>query len=618
MLRQKIIKNIFFLAVIVLSFVLFTSLMETTSLLLGDKKADLTQKHRYSISNESLNIAENLPKRVNITLYMSKDLSAEYPELGIQSQYLLRLLNKYQAASKGKININVKSPEPYSATEYEAKSEKIRAFPDNSNTKNLYFGAVFSNNLGEKYTIPYFSIQRQNYTEYDISRILAKLSGYNKAQIGVISYGGNIMDWQAFNKIKEDYVLTELSRTSISIPKEIKTLILYAPQKVDEKLTYALDQFIMRGGNLILFIDPYAETIAQRYPYTKKNTISLLPWLNHLGIFMDENKIIQDMSDNKTNYFSFLDTQNTENLYFEINQAQINTPDEIAKPHKLSFSSAGEITVSPISSATYTKILTTSENIGTLDTNIAKTEISEKIINNLKKEKGNRAIGYLVEGWFESFYPDSIYGNISDIEILPPFVLSSLKPSKIFIFSDSDFLADTQWNAINYLKGARVYDQVPSNNNADFLLSLVDYMSNNTEMAKLRVNYLYTDDYSIADQISAKIYRKYQKEYLQKDADLRKLQKEFLDFQDAFKSKKNIMSLSKIQEYDDFIRKIHKLNEEKKVLDYQVQQEIMQKVNYVMLENMIFYPFLLLLFITIITKLYLRCKRKQEIGMLHE
>ena len=613
---KNMLKKLLLILVLCLLFILFISVMFSTSLIFGSKKADLTQTHKYSISPQSLNIAKNLPNPINVTLYISEDLGNEYPELGIHNQYLQRLLNKYQAASNGKISINIKDPLPYSATEYEAKSENIRAFPDTGNTKNLYFGAVFNNSNGEKYTIPYFSVQRQNYTEYDISRILAKLSGYNQNKIGVISFADNISNWQIFKKIKTDYPIEHLSKQSISIPQDIKTLIVYAPQKMDNKLIYAIDQFVLRGGNLILMIDPYAEKIAAKYPYTKNNNINFLPWLKHYGVDMDENKIIGKSIDKSGEYLTFLNNQNQQNIYFDIKD--INLPNHMGKALKISMQTAGELNLLSKKDATYTEVLSITEGGGSIDSKIVKFGTKEKISSNFEPDNKKHILAYLIEGNFTSFFSENIYGNITHPDIIPAFLLNSIKPAKIFVISDSDFITDKAWNGVLYLKGSTVYDQIPTNNNADLLLSVIDYMNNNLALSSLHINYLQTEDYSATAQISNTIYKENKDIFLQKWKEINALQKEFIKFQEEYNSQKTTMSLSKIQDYDEYNRKLFKLKEELKALNYKFQQEILQKIHFIIILNSIIFPSILLLCLLIMLKIYRHYKIKKYKRELYE
>ena len=287
--KRKIEKHIAIIILFALAFTFFVAMMWSISVLQGQNKSDITTQKYNSLSENTKNIIKKLNSPINVSLYVSDNIDSEYPELGLHRQYIERLLTQLQSYSDGKINITIKTPDPYSATEYEAQSIGIRDFPNMDNSQKMYFGAVFSNSRGEKEIIPYFSIQRQNYAEYDILRILRKLQGINKTKIGVVSFAGNISDWQIFKKLKQDYQLQFIDYKTSILPQDLDILIIYNPQQMSTSFLYSLDQYIMHGGNLLMFIDPYAEKIAEKYPYIKKNKILISNFL----IFMEIYSIIK-------------------------------------------------------------------------------------------------------------------------------------------------------------------------------------------------------------------------------------------------------------------------------------------------------------------------------------
>lgn len=623
MMQKKSAKLGLLIIIFIMATIIFTALMSSFSLLFGNKKFDITQKHKYGLKVESQAIAEKISTPINITLYISQDLDVEYPELDLHRQNLIRLLEKYQAVSDGKIAITIKNPQPYSATEYEAKSLNIRAFPDSENTKNMYFGAVFSNSKGERYVIPYFSVQRENYTEYDISRILAKLNGYQQKNIGIVSFGGNISDWQIFKKLEEDYNIIFLSNKTVQIPSSIKTLLVYNPQQVDINFLYALDQYIMRGGNLILFIDPYAEVVAQKYPYTKQNKIRLLPLLQNWGIEMDENIVVADTTLSREEYQTALSNK-TNPTYIHLKKAEnMNIPETMGKPlPQISFLSAGALNVStsketPIE-VLYTPIFTTSGQGQLVDAAHVKYEKTEDIYNHLQKNKQKYVLAYWLKGMFKSFFDKSIVEGASSNQGFPTYISGSIKPSNIVIIADSDFLADELWNATGYQKESKVYDQIASANNADFILSLIDNLSGNTELSKLHVNYLINDEKNISEQIYTQVFQNFQNEYREKENAIAQLQKDLSEFKNKLSNREVGMTLLKIQELDEYNRRQQKIAEELKALNYKIQQSSGQKVNEIILNNIIVFPLILLALAFIGTRIYMYHKRQKNIRIINE
>ncbi len=616
--KKKYSKLLLMAALIAMAVVIFIALMFSSTLLWNNKKADLTSSQRYGLSQSTKKIIKDIKQPINVSIYMSKDLDSNYPELGLHAQNLLRMLEKMQVLSNGKISINLKNPEPYSPTEYEAKGADIRAFPDAQNTHNMYFGAVFSSGEGQRYVIPYFSVQRQNYLEYDVDRILAKLNKTDKKNVGVISFGGNITDWQIFKKIEQDYRVMFLNNEIPFIPQNINTLIVYNPQFVSNNFKFALDQYIMRGGNLILFIDPYAEVVAEKYPYIKKNKNMLLPLLKNWGISMDEQKIVADEQLSRTEYQTAL-SREVNPTYINLSSKNMNIPTFIGEGWPLiSFRSAGNLKVEPQEKTLPQAIFFTSPQGKLIDANVVKYLNIDDMNNALPKAAQQYNMSYWISGTFKSFFEESIWNDINLKKELPPFLSSSIKPAQILIVADSDFIADDVWNLSGYQKEAVVYDQIPSNNNADFILSAIDFMNGNKELSEIRVKYLINQDKNIAEQIYEQTFQQHEEEYKEKEQEVLQLRKDLADFQEKLKSKDVGMSLLKIQELDDFNRKQQKIVEDIKALNYKIQQKSGQVLNKIIFMNILFIPFIIILMTYILVKIYIYRKKQKNIRIINE
>ena len=585
-----------------MSGIIFLAIMSCAALLFSNKKADITSLQRYGLDSVTQEIAQNIKQPINITVYASNDLDTEYPELDLHRQNVMRMLDKFQSLSNGKITVNLKNPEPYTPAEYEAKSVNIRSFPDSENTRNMYFGAL----------------QRQNYAEYDISRILAKLNGEQKKNIGVISFAGNISDWQIFKKLEEDYRVVFLNNRMPTIPQNINTLLVYNPQQVEANFVYALDQYIMRGGNLILFIDPYAENVAQKYPFTKKNQISLLPHMKQWGVTMDTQNVVADKTLSGMSYQTALSEENNP-TYLNLTEKEMNIPAILGKKWlRLLFRSAGSLEVTPQKETSYIPLFSTSKQAGLINADIVKYSNLEAINNAVPSEHQKFNLAYWVEGSFPSLFEKNIVEGTKLEKELPPYIPSSLKTSKILIIADSDFIADDSWNLTGYKKEACVYDQIPANNNADFILSAVDYMSGNNTLSKIRINYLINDDKNIAEQIYAQAFASFSNEYKAKEQEVTQLKKDLSSFQQKLHTRETGMSLLKIQELDEYNRRQQKIIEDLKSLNYKIQQKSGNTVNKIILANTIFIPVVLLILAYLGVKMFIRNRKQKYVRIINE
>ena len=611
--RKKILKLISIILILASMAIIFTSLMWMITILWGHNKADITSKQYYAAQKSNLEEIKKFTEPTTVTLYFSENLDSEYPELGVHKQYIERLLDQFQAYGNGKIKIIKKNPEPYSPAEYEAKDLGIRAFPDTENTKNLYFGAAFSNNRGQKSIIPYFSVQRQNYAEYDIMRILNKLQNFKPAKIGVVSFSGDISNWQIFKKIQADYDVRFINYRTEILPNDLSVLILFNPQQMDTNFLYGLDQYLIHGGNLIVLLDSYAEKIISKYPYTANNQVMIDNFLQNLGLSFTSDKTVGDKILSQPEYQTAIST--TANpTYLNFVGEQMNIPENLGGNQiKIFFAAAGEIKATPKDDVRYTELFATGEGSGLIENKLLSKTSAKKLADLFKADNQKHILGYFLEGRFHSMFDKNLYEGTPLEALYPPYLSENIKESKILILADTDFMADESWNMSGYQKDAGVYDQIPSANNADFLLSTIDYMTGNNNLAKLKAHYLINNEKNIAEQIYIRAFNKYKPQYLQKEKETELLQQQINRFQEGLKSQKIGYSLAKIQELDALHRQQQTLQEEIKKLNYQVQQESGRIINTIVVLNLVILPGAILIMAFILLRIFIRRKKQKNL-----
>lgn len=104
-------------------------------------------------------------------------------------------------------------------------------------------------------------------------------------------------DGQQFNQL-EQFLGAELNiqREDLSdgsVSGQADVLFLAAPNSLDEKQLFAVDQFLMQGGTVIAATSPYTANISQRSISLQKHESGLNNWLAHHGITI-ESKLVMD------------------------------------------------------------------------------------------------------------------------------------------------------------------------------------------------------------------------------------------------------------------------------------------------------------------------------------
>src|SRR5262249_28097317 len=136
--------------------------------------------------------------------------------------------------------------------------------------EQFYLGVAVSQ-LDRKQTIASVSPQRERLLEYDLVRAIARVGSAERPKIGLMA--GLPVLGEKFNpltrpssepgglanELKREFDVKEVPLGAKEIDKDINVLLLIHPRLgVPPTLEYALDQFVLRGGKLIAFVDPYA------------------------------------------------------------------------------------------------------------------------------------------------------------------------------------------------------------------------------------------------------------------------------------------------------------------------------------------------------------------------
>lgn len=100
---------------------------------------------------------------------------------------------------------------------------------------------------------------------------------------------------QSFSRLEQ--MLSEnarLEHTDLSsgrVPEAADLLLVLAPRELDDKQRFAIDQFLMQGGSVVLATSPYTVQVTGSLQASKQNS-GLSEWLEHHGIKIAESMVL--------------------------------------------------------------------------------------------------------------------------------------------------------------------------------------------------------------------------------------------------------------------------------------------------------------------------------------
>ena len=443
---------------------------------------DLSADKRFSLSDKSKEWLKENNNNLFVRLYLSAEVGKD-AELEAYSQDVLRLLEQYQLNSDNKLSLRTIKVSPLSPEEAEANKAGIRG-----GEGKPYFGLVISDQNGRFKTIPYLEPKRREYLEHDISRILSSLGAYQKPTLGIMSSEFQVIasedaldytaDWPFASVLKKDYKLRYIPTNLVEIPQNIAALLVINPKRLSNIGLYAIDQYLMRGGKVIIFADPLSEVaLAQNGEVAEHSNI--VKFLANSGIRYDETKVAGDNLYNRS-----LDLETNKEKYpFWINVLpQKNKHRFLADLKPLALNTAGWLEVAPQEG---TEVLfTTSESSGSVDAAYIRYASLAETLDNYTTENKTKILAVLKEGNFSSFFKEPLFNTKEYFEKLLPFLSVSLNPGRLLVVADSDILTSRLWNA-NKQEGQDVYDFIPYSGNMDFIERAVDYVSDNKKILSI-------------------------------------------------------------------------------------------------------------------------------------
>ena len=279
------------------------------------QRVDLTQEKAYSLSAGTRAILAKLDAPVTVKFYCTQgDASPETVYLRNYARRVEDLLDEYRQAAKGKLVLEKYDPQPDSDAEDSARMAGIEG-QTLRNGDRFYLGVAVSR-LDESQAIPFLDPSRERLLEYDLSRAISRVVTPERPVVGVMSplpvFGmpSNPMmarmgqqgqqPWMIINELKNDFTVKNVAMDADKIDDDVKVLLVIHPRDISDKAQYAIDQFIMRGGKLIAFLDPLPmmdsreqNQMLGNIPNSGSNLDKLLKaW----GLSFDTAKVVADMN----------------------------------------------------------------------------------------------------------------------------------------------------------------------------------------------------------------------------------------------------------------------------------------------------------------------------------
>ena len=533
-------------------------------------RVDLTAERLYTLSTGSKQVLGKLENDVTLKFYFSSS-SAEMP-MGLKTyaNQVQDLLKEYELAGKGRVALEAYDPKPDSDSEEWAQRYGIEPQQTNPFGQPVYFGLVAV--CGEtEAVIPGFNPRTEATLEYDITRLITRVAWPEKPVIGVLSSLSVLgapqnpmmmmrrqqqdQGWAAFRELRKDYTVREIQADVETIDADVKALIVVHPKNLEDKALFAIDQFVLRGGRLIVCVDPFNiadfEANQQQNPMMMQmgggqagpSTLGKL--FDAWGVTFDTAKIVADLS--------AATKLNSGNGRVEDNPAflSLGTPnmakDDLltAQLSQVMLPFAGALSANTPKEITFTPLITTStDNACLVDQMNAQFGMSAMRAQ-LKPDGAQRTLAARLQGTFKTAFPDglSTNGTAAATNAAPAHLTSGT--STVMLFGDADFLNDRFCvQVMNSLFGQVAQ---PINDNLTLFGNTVEQFAGREELIGVRSRGQFNRPFVKVDQLEVKAMKQWQAEEERLEAALQETQQRLADLQQK-KSGNERLILSKEQQ----------------------------------------------------------------------
>jgi ABC-type uncharacterized transport system involved in gliding motility auxiliary subunit len=468
-------------------------------------RADVTEDKLYTLSEGTQQLLADLDRDVTLKFYFSKSNDRLPVPTKNFAARVRDLLKEYASRSGGYLVVEEYDPKPDSDEEEWAQRYGLQAQSlDMYGTDGgLYFGVVAVSGNREA-VLPVLAQSAEPRLEYLLTRMVSEVSSEKQTKVGVMSalpvnragnpYAGGGSKWAVMSEIARQYEVENVALTAAAIPAEIDTLMVIHPADISEQTLYALDQFVLRGGRLLAFMDPMSlaaqESVTPQLQQMGGPQPSGTSDLNRLtrawGVTMAADRLAADES-----AASLLQAGRGQALrnpaWLSLRPAQINRDDvATGSLSDLMLPFAGAFEITPTNGISATPLLFTADDGFTVDSYAAR---SGNIT--IPPEQQRIPLAVRLAGTFTTAFPDgkpvddeSTEAESAEPAEAPAGLTTSAKPGVVILVADVDLLADRFATESMSLFGQSFVQ--PRNDNLNFAVNMVEQLCGSEALIGLR------------------------------------------------------------------------------------------------------------------------------------
>jgi ABC-type uncharacterized transport system involved in gliding motility auxiliary subunit len=610
--------------------VLFLAIILLANLTLRGAQVDLTEGRLYTLSEGTKHIVSDLKEPVNLYLFFSESAATPIPQVRNYGVRVRELLEQLVARSNGKLKLKVIDPQPFSEEEDRATELGISSVPISAAGDKLYLGLAATNSTDGKEAIPYLDPERDEQLEYDVAKLIYRLSSAKKPVIGWLSSIPMAGDfdmqtqrprppWAVYGQLEQLYTIRALDPSLNKVDADIDVLVLVHPKNLSPAALYAIDQYAMRGGHILAFVDPNAQMdqsgqdpgnpMAQ---FAADKSSHLEPLLTAWGVEFKPDQVVADLERGLTvsMHEGEPPSQHIAILGFD---GSFMAKDVItARMDSVNMATAGALKPVAGSKLKFEPLIHTSKQAGLLPTQRFAMMSDPASLRDGFKPTGEFVVAARISGNGTSAYAG---GPPAGVSAAPDALKASSKPLNIVVIADTDLLADFMWVQTRQFFGQLLMQ--PFANNGELVWNAVDNLAGSTDLISIRGRATYSRPFDRVEALRRDADSRFRAKEQELEQQLQQTEDKLSKLQSAQPaSGEAILTADQAREIEKFQEEKVRIRKELRAVKAGLDADIKSLGLWIKAINVIFIPLLCALLALLVNAWHRR--RRHAIAMLRK
>jgi ABC-type uncharacterized transport system involved in gliding motility auxiliary subunit len=592
--------------------------------LFGGWRIDLTDNRLYTLSDGTEQILENLEEPINLYFYYSDKATENAPTIRSYANRVREMLDEFRLAANGNINLFVIDPLPFSEDEDRAAQFGLQGVSLAGSPDAVYMGLAGTDSIDNEEIIPFFQLDKEQFLEYDIAKLVSTLANPERKVIGLISgapMSGSfdpqtqqmIPAWVIYEQVQQLFELRDLGADIDVVDDDVSMLWIVQPKSLSNSMLYAIDQFILKGGSAMIFVDPLAESdpaapiqgMPPGMPPQGQN--SDLPTLfGAWGLQFSPNDVVADAQLALPVSAGPAGRQMRHPGLLGITEAQLNSDDVItADLNTINVGVAGHLSIAEGSAATMEPLISS----GTASGIVAASRFSflqdpSSLLDGFIPSGETYVIAARISGSLPSAFPDGPPATgvspEDDSESAEPDTAGHLSQStdsvNMIVVADVDILSDRLWVQQQNFLGQRIANAFASN--GAFVVNALESLLGSAELIAVRSRATYSRPFTKVEELRVEAEAEYRETEQRLQNELSETERRLGELQSSREDTGNIlMSPEQQTEVDRFIDQRTAIRKELRAVQRNLDKNIEQLGTRLKIINTALVPTLLTVFV---------------------